>query len=67
MDNVWFRQQARIGLENFYGERESEFVDELSAGPHPHYRWIAWHFMAQRHVETPLFYQHFLDMVGDET
>jgi hypothetical protein len=47
----YFTAHALIGLQNFFAANPDKFIDRLSKGPPPAYRWLAWKFMADKLTE----------------
>lgn len=41
-DPIVLSKYAKIGLSNFYEAHPKVFLDRLSKGPPPQYRWLAW-------------------------
>ena len=47
----FFTAHALVGLQNFFAADPNKFIDRLSKGPPPAYRWLAWKFMAEKLTE----------------
>ena len=63
---IVFSKYARIGLNNFFEAFPRLFMNRLSKGPPPQYRWLAWKTVASKKLKkTKGLYEELLTKGAD--